>query len=255
MICVQLSCSANITRWLSDVPHPTVWVVILFVSWICDFEVLDLEARNIIHWDFKIHRDRSYFLPALGGNGACKSYLRDHVVFYSSLEFLDGPFRLFFRRFVLVCLPLYSLWQLKRHICCRSRYWELYYYLSRKVIWRELSSHLHRKLKFILRHLIYEGVNAERSWVLSVDSIIHYKELTVWWLNRHSFHCFKVAYVHTLVEVAVIEHYTTHWTSWFFSYREIIIEDKSQLWVSLEIAFHLNYSINGGINHHPVSIE
>ena len=119
----------------------------------------------------------------------------------------------------------------------------------------ELCSHLHCQLKFILGHLVYEGVNAERSWVLSIDAIIHYEELTIWRLNRHSFHCFEVAYVHTLVEVAVIKHYTTHWTFRLFSYRKIIIEDKSQLWVSLEITLHLNYSINGGINHHAVRIE
>ena len=176
-------------------------------------------------------------------------------MFYSSLEFLDGPFRLFFRRFVLVCLSLYSLWQLKRHICCRSRYWKLYYYLSRKVIWRELRSHLHRELKFILWHLIYEGVNAEWSWILSIDAVIHYEELAIWRLNCHSFHCFEVTYVHTLVEVAVIEHYTTHWTFRLFSYRKIVIEDKSQLWVSLEITLHLNDSINGSIDHHAVRIE
>ena len=123
------------------------------------------------------------------------------------------------------------------------------------MVLRELCSHLHCQLKFILRHLVYEGVNAERSWVLSIDAIIHYEELTIWRLNCHGFHCFEVAYVYTLVEVAVIEHYTTHGTFRLFSYRKVAIEDKSQLWVPLEITLHLNDSINGSINHHAVRIE
>ena len=219
------SCSANIAWWLGHIPHPTMWIVILFVSWICDFQVLDLETRHIIHRDFKNHRDWSNLLPTFWCSWVGKSYLRNHVMFDTSLEFLDRPFCLFLLKFEFIGLSLHSFWQFECYIRCRLWHWEFYDYLCRKVILWELCSHLHCELKLILGHLINKGINAERSRIFPVDSIVHYKKFTIWWVNCHCLHCFEITHIHTLMEVAVIKHHTANMTCRWFSDLEIIVKD------------------------------
>jgi len=224
---ITLPCSspANIARWLGDIPHPTVWVVILFVSWICNFEILHLQARHIIHRDFKIHWDWSNLLPALCSIWVGKCYFCNHVMFYTSLEFLDRPFSVFFLHLEFIWLSLYSLWQFKCYIRRCFRDGEFHDNLCRKVILRELCSHLNCELKLVLGHLVYEWINTERSGVLSIDSVIHNEKFTIWRVNCHCFHCFKVTHIHTLVEIAVIKHYTANLACCWLSYLEITVED------------------------------
>ena len=249
------SCPANIARRLGDVPHPAVWVVILFVSWICDFEILDLEAGDVIHGDFKIHWDRANLLPALCSRRLFKCDLRNHIVLDASLEFLNSPFCLLFRWLEFICLTLHSLWKLKRHIGCRSWHWELQDNLRCEVVLRELRPHLYSELELILRYLVDERVNAERCRVLTIDTVVHYEKFAVWRLNGDCFHCLEVADVHALVEVAVIEDHTAHVASCWFSHLEVVVEDKPQFWVADEVTLHLNDSVYGRIDHHAVRIE
>ena len=140
------SCSANVTRWLSDVPYPTVWIVILFVSWICNFKVLDLESGDIIHWNFKIHWDWPNLLSAFCCCRLFQSNLCYHVMLNATLEFLNTPLCDLIICLVFICLSLHTLWKLKSHVSCCPWHWELQNYWCRKVILRVLSSHLHRKL-------------------------------------------------------------------------------------------------------------
>jgi len=123
------------------------------------------------------------------------------------------------------------------------------------ILW-ELSPHLHSKLKLILCHLVDERVNTEWSWVFTIDAIVHDKEFAIWWFDCNRLHRLKVTHVHTFVEIAVVENYASLYTIYLsFAYLEIIVEDESQLWIVLEVALHLNHTIDRCINHHSIRIE
>ena len=185
-------------------------VVILYVTRICYFEILDLEAGDVIHRDFEDHRYRADLLPALRGSWLLKRDLCNHVVLDTTLELLYGPFCLLFLLFELVCLTLYTLWQLKCHIGCSSRHRELHCYLRCKVIRWELRPYLHSELQLILGHLVDERINAERRRILSVYAVVHNEKFTIWRLDCDCLHCFKVAHIDAFMEVAVVKDDTTH---------------------------------------------
>jgi len=125
-------------------------IVILFVSWVCDFEILDLESRDIIHWDFKVHRNWSDLFPALGGCRLAKRNLGDHVVLDASLELFNSPLGSPFLVIKLIGLSLDALGELKCNTsgCARDR--ELKSYLRCEVVLRELGPNLDCEVELVL---------------------------------------------------------------------------------------------------------
>ncbi len=73
------------------------------------------------------------------------------------------------------------------------------------MISRERCSHFESELELILRQLIDERVDSEGSLIVSIDAVVHNKELAVWRINYESSHCFKVSQVHAFVKVTVIK--------------------------------------------------
>ena len=126
-------------------------IVILFVSWVRDFEILDLESRDIIHWDFKVHRNWSDLFPALGGCRLAKRNLGDHIVLNASLELLNGPLSSLILVIKLIGLSLDALGKLECNTGGCARDWELKSYLRCEVVLRELGPNLDCELELILR--------------------------------------------------------------------------------------------------------
>ena len=124
----------------------------------------------------------------------------------TSLKLLDSPFSCLVCWLVLESLTLHSLWKLKCDASSGPWHWELDNYLGRKVIRWEVSSHLDGELQLVLVDLVDEWVDSERCLVFSVDAVVHDQELAIRWVNSDSLHGFKVTRVHTLVEVAIVEH-------------------------------------------------
>ena len=91
----------------------------------------------------------------------------------TSLKLLNCPFSHLLLWFVLKGLALNSPWQLKVDSLWGARDGESDNNLSRKVILRELGAHFDREAEPIPRLFIDERIDAEGSWVLSIDAVVH----------------------------------------------------------------------------------
>ena len=80
-------------------------------------------------------------------------------------------------------MSLYTFGDLKGYVGTCSRDGELDQDLSSEVISRKGSSNFESKLQFILGKLIDERVNPEGSLIVSIDSVVHNKELSIRWVN------------------------------------------------------------------------
>lgn len=116
----------------------------------------------------------------------------------------------------------------------------------------ECCPHLKCELQFVLRYFIDEGVNPEGRLIVTVDSVVHDQELAIRRVNRECLHCLKVSNIYTLVEVAIIKDYGSELLSITLAHCEVIIKYESQFRIPVQVALHLNNSINRAINHIPV---
>ena len=76
------------------------------------------------------------------------------------------------------------------------------------MILREVCTHLDCELELERAQLINEWVDSERCWILTVYPVVHDKEFSIRRFDSHRFHGFKVASVHALMEIAVIQNHT-----------------------------------------------
>ena len=252
---IAASRPAHIAAWLSNVAHPPVRIVLLVARWIRDFQVLNCQTRHIIHGDFEVHWNWSDFFSAFGGCGLAKIDLCDQAMLVATLEFFNCPLGNLFLWFVLESLTLDALRKLKRDSSRGAWDGELHDDLCSKVVLRELSTDLHCELESVAWYFIYERVDAEWGWILSVNSIVHHKELPVGRVYRNCLHCFKVSRVDTFMEVAVIQNDTTLLSHGRSAHSQVVVEHKTQFRVTNQIALHLNYSIYSCVDHNSIGVE
>ena len=186
-----------------------MWIILLVIGGVRDFQVLHGQARDIIHGNLKVHRDRPDVFPAFRGSGLAKCDLSDEGVLVAPLELLDSPLSNLLLRLILEALALDTLRQLVGHAGGRAGDGESHAHLRREVVLRELRADFHCKAQAIARVLIHEGVDAERGAVLAVNAVVHDEEFSVGRIDRNRLHGLEIARVHALMEVAIVEGYTT----------------------------------------------
>lgn len=239
----QVSSSAYVGGRLRDIADPSVGVVVLGGGG--DLEVLDLQVGHIIHRDFEVHADGAHFFPALSSCWVLQGYFHNDGVLQTPLELLYRPLRQLLLLLVLSHLTLDSLGDLESYICGLSWYWEFADDLCSEVVRREVGSDFEGELEFVLRELIDEGVDSEGCGVVPVYTIVHDQELSIRRVNRQRLHRLEVPYIHTLVEVAIIQHHSPKALYHILStHDQVVIEHQSQFWVSLQVTLHLDHSIN-----------
>ena len=180
-------------------------VILLVPSWIGNLEVLDGQARHVVHRDLEVHRYGANLLATFGSRRLSKSDLGQEHVLMTALELLDSPFRDLLLRLVLKRLALNALGQLVCAIGAGAGHWKTHYNLRCEVVLRELRTDFHRELESVATLFVNEWVDTEGRCILAIDAVVHNEEFAIGRVDRHCFHRFKVACVHTLVEVAVIE--------------------------------------------------
>lgn len=120
------------------------------------------------------------------------------------------------------------------------------------MIRRECCPHFERELQLVLRYFIDEGVYPEGCLIVSVDSVVHDQELTIWRVNCKCFHCLEVPHIYALVKIAIIKDNGSELLSITLAHCEVIIKDESEFRIPVQVALHLNDSINRAINHIPI---
>ncbi len=72
-----------------------------------------MEVGHVVHWNFKVDRNRSYFFATLCGSRVLESNPYYKGVLKSALELFDLPFCCLVLRFILCDLALNALRNLK----------------------------------------------------------------------------------------------------------------------------------------------
>lgn len=116
----------------------------------------------------------------------------------------------------------------------------------------ESRSNLNRDLKLEGRKFLDIRIDSEGSLKFSSDSIVHDQEFSVRRLDCDRFHTLEISSIHTFVEGTVI--YDSSSTV-ALSQLKVLIEDKSEFWVSFQIRFHLDNSINGRVDECTIRVE
>jgi hypothetical protein len=81
-----------------------VRIVVLFPCWVRNFEVLDSQSRNVVHWNLKLHRTWADFFAALCSIRVFKADLYRNLMLKVALELTNGPDANLLLLFVLKCL-------------------------------------------------------------------------------------------------------------------------------------------------------
>ena len=199
-------------------------VILLFVGGVGDLQVLDSQARDIIHGDLKVHRNWAYLFPALRGCWLLQSHLDDQVLLLSTLEFLYSPLNDLLLLFKLKAMALDTLGTFKGNTGRCTWHWELYEHLCREMVLWEVGPNFDGELEPVIVDLLNERVYPEWSWILPIDPVVHNKELSIRRVDRHRLHRLKVAHVHTLMEVAVVKDHAADWPL-LFAHCQVVVED------------------------------
>ena len=176
-------------------------------------------------------------------------------MFLATCEFFDGPLSLIIKHLVLCMLALCSLGYLK---CAGSgipRQVELCHNLGRYFILGLSRLYFEGELEFVLRQFIDEWVNPVGCLIISVDSVIHNQELTIGRSDCQGLESIEVPGVDALVECAIIKNHLANWSHHSLSNYKIVVENKSQTWVSLEVRLHLDDTVYGAIDHRTIGAE
>lgn len=110
-----------------------------------------------------------------------------------ALELTDNPLSFVFLHPVLCCLALNTLWNLKRGRCSILGQLEFCYHLGGCLILWACCFDLQSKLKLIRTQFVNKGIDAERSLVVCLDTIVHDQELSVWRIDSKCFESIKVS--------------------------------------------------------------
>ena len=168
----------------------------------------------------------------------------DHVLL-AALEFLNRPCGSLLRRLIFMILPLNALRKFKMYPSTRTRNCELHHHLRSKVIRREISPHLDRKLQLIRRQLVHKRIDSEWGRILTVNAVVHDQKFSVRRLNCHSPHVLKIARIHALMKVAIIQNHSPSCQVISSAANfQVVVQYKPEVRIALQVGLHLDNAIN-----------
>lgn len=123
------------------------------------------------------------------------------------------------------------------------------------MVWRETRPTLDSEVQLKGRRLLNKGVEPERRRELPINAVVHHQKFTVRGRDRQRLHCLKVLQINTLVKVAVVQYDGASWPVDTFAHLQVIVEHKAQVGVVVEVALHLDDTIDRRIDNHAIGIE
>ena len=148
-------------------------IVRLLVRWIGNFEILNGEAGHIVHGDLEVHSHRADFFATLRRVWHFKSHPSNQIVFLTTLELFNLPLTYLFVSLIFKSLALDPFREFKTHPSGRFRHRKPHSNLRCVVCCWEIGSHFNCELHFVPRLDINKGIDAERSRVFAIYTVIH----------------------------------------------------------------------------------
>ena len=142
-------------------------------------------------------------------------------------------------------LAFNSLGQFKVDTCCRLRHGKAHVDLRGEVILGEISPHFDCELELEGAQFFDKRIDAERSRVLAIDTVVHDEEFAIRWFDGHCAHVFEITRVDAFVEIAVVEDDTSSGDVISgAAHLQIVVEDESKVWIVMEVTLHLDDAVN-----------